>query len=58
LYEIAGRPFKKVERSKSDKKAAAAPSHHHGIVDRSGYHIDLFPEARMGGCVVIFVGGV
>lgn len=47
LFEIAGRPFKRVERSKTDKKGA--PSHtHQRIVDRSGYHIDLFPEARLG----------
>lgn len=50
LYEIAGRPFRRVEKSKSDKKAGGGgPSHtQHRIVDRSGYHIDLFPEARRG----------
>lgn len=51
LFEIAGRPFRRVEKSKGEKKAAGGGggSHtQHRIVDRSGYHIDLFPEARLG----------
>ncbi|KAM3567694.1 hypothetical protein VYU27_010166, partial [Nannochloropsis oceanica] len=50
LYEISGRPFRRLERAGKGKgkgKGREAPAHHHIIVDRRGSQIDLFPEARL-----------